>query len=856
MKKLIIIDGNAILHRAFHAIPPLTSPDGVVVNAVYGFVSILIKILKDLKPDYIAATFDLSGPTFRHDEYAEYKAHRIKQPDELYAQIPLVKEVLTSLGIPIFEMQGYEADDLIGTLATKMKKQKDIQTIIATGDLDALQLVDGKKVVVFTMRKGIADTVIYDETAVKERYSLTPNQLIDYRGLKGDPSDNIPGVPGIGEKTAGMLILSFGNLDNMYKLLKKGSPKKLAADYGISEKLIQKLLDNKDKAYFSKKLSTIVTDMAVEPDLAKMEWRQNLDLSKVETTLKNLGFFSLVKRLPEIGLTRQTGLDLEIPQKPVTKQTSPPAGGFKPSEKNIYFAEGPDRSVGIGGQKLSSKLLKDPKCTIIGHDIKEALKPFIIQSAEVKCKLFDTKVAAYLLNPDASDYDFQKIYYAYFKEEADDPDQKPSYLWRLKEYLWDKLKSADLTKVFEEIEMPLINVLAEMEINGIKINKKALAKLLKTGNIEIAKLEKQIYKYAGTQFNINSPKQLGEILFNRLNLTAKIRRTGGGALSTAASELEKLRDAHPVIELVMQYRELQKLRSTYIEPFPELIAKDGRIHTTYNQTVAGTGRLSSQDPNLQNIPVKTALGQEFRRAFIADADCQLVSFDYSQIELRVVAHIAKDKKMIETFNRGEDIHTRTAVEIFKVAPDKVTKDMRRVAKVLNFGIIYGMGSTSFARASGVDRTTAKEFITKYFKEFQGVAKYMEETKQLAHTQGYVETIFGRRRNLPDIRSTMPMLQSGAERAAINHPIQGTAADLVKLAMLQIHDYLHKNEKSKDALMLLQIHDEIVVEIKKKEVAKFAKKIKQTMESVYKLDVPLIVDVKVGENWWDMEKSKI
>lgn len=853
MKKLIIIDGNALVHRAFHAIPPtLTSPDGVIVNAVYGFTSILIKIIKDLKPDYIAATFDLAGPTFRHDEYAEYKAHRIKQPDELYAQIPLVKQILQSLGIPVFEMQGYEADDLIGTIATKIKKYPPaggLQAIIATGDLDSLQLVDGKKVVVFTMRKGIADTVIYDEEAVKERYSLTPDQLIDYRGLKGDPSDNIPGVPGIGEKTASMLLMSFSSLENMYKLLEKGSPKELAKEYGISEKLIQKLLDNKDKAFFSKKLSTIITDMDIEPDLVEMEWRQNMDLAKVETTLKNLGFFSLVKRLPEIGLTRQSGMDLSEPAKPVSEQAD-----YRPHEKNIYFVEGHDRSIGTG--KLSKKILEDSKSTIIGHDLKESLKPFILQGVEVRCNLFDTQIAAYLLNPDARDYDFHKIYYAFFKEEADDPNQKPAYLWRLKEYLSDKLKSADLIRVFEEIEMPLIKILAEMELNGIKINTKALTALLKTSNVEIAKLEKQIYKYAGMQFNIKSPKQLGEILFTRLNLVAKIRRTGGGSLSTAASELEKMRDLHPIIDLLLQYRELQKLRSSYIEPFPGLIAKDGRIHTNYNQTVAGTGRLSSQDPNLQNIPVKTELGQEFRRAFIADPDRQLVSFDYSQIELRVVAHIAKDKKMIETFKRGEDIHTRTAVEIFKVAPDKVTHEMRRQAKVLNFGIIYGMGSTSFSRASGVDRNTARDFIAKYFQEFQGVARYMEETKNEAHKQGYVETIFGRRRSLPDIRSTMPMLQSAAERAAINHPIQGTAADLVKLAMIKTHSFLHQNYSLDDTKMLLQVHDEIVLEIKKKDVEIIAKEIKHIMESIHKLDVPLTVDVKAGDNWWDMDKLKI
>lgn len=843
MKKLILIDGNAIVHRAFHALPALTSNKGVVTNAVYGFTSILLRVIKELKPDYIAAAFDLAGPTFRHEQFEEYKIHRVKAPDELYKQIPIVKEVLTAFGVPVYEMEGFEADDLIGTLAARAKKEKDLQTIIATGDLDTLQLVDDKKVVVFTLRKGVTDTVMYDEDAVMSRYGLRPDQLSDYRGLKGDPSDNIPGVPGVGEKTAGQLIQEFGSLDGLYKNIERSkNPSFAKASEGkVSEKLKEKLLANKDNAFFSKQLSEIVCDLDVDFSLTKADWRKNYNLAKIETIFKDLAFFSLLKRLPEIGLAVQKGLDLsEIKEGEEIAQTIQ-----KPEEKNIFFVAG-------DGMKLESEVVSNPKQIIIGHDLKSALKPLISRDIEIKCQLFDTKIAAYLLYPDLRDYDFHKIYYAEFKEDADDPDQKAIYLARLKKHFEQKLESARLIEVFVKIEMPLMEVLAEMELNGIKINTKALGRLLQSTSKELERLEAKIYKLAGMTFNINSPQQLSEVLFNKLVLRGKVRKTGGGKLSTAAGELEKLRDEHPIIDLILEQRELQKLKTTYIEPFPELIGADGRIHTTYNQTGAATGRLASQDPNLQNIPIKTKLGQEFRKAFIAQEGYQLVSFDYSQLELRIAAHIAKDEKMIKAFLNGEDIHTRTAVEIFGVPADKVTKEMRDRAKVLNFGIIYGMGPVSFARAAGVGRQEAQEFIAKYFGEFAGVARYMQEIKDRAHREGYVETIFGRRRPLLDIHSTMPQIQAAAERAAINHPIQGTNADLIKMAMRKIHDYIHSELAKDDCRMLLQVHDELVFEIKKSKIKKIAPDIKKIMENIHKLAVSLVVDVRAGDNWQDVE----
>ena len=859
MKKLILIDGNALVHRAFHALPPLTSPKGIVTNAVFGFSSILIKTIKEMKPDYIAATFDLKGPTFRHQKFAGYKAHRERAPQELYNQIPLVKEVVAAFGIPIYEKEGYEADDLIGTIAVSAKATKDLQVVIATGDLDTLQLVDGKRVVVFTLRKGVSDTVIYDEDAVFARYGLKSEQLNDYRGLKGDPSDNIPGVPGVGEKTAADLIQKFGSLEKLYEIL-EGDKTKNEKD-GISDKLVEKLLANKDKALFSKQLSIIVTDLDVDFTLEGSDWRKNADISKIETAFRDLGFSSLLKRLPEIGLcaqsgpTQQAGFDLGAAEAPTPSGVGVPTSNvgkkldFDPDENNIYITSPTDK-------KTREAISSNPRAIVIGHDLKKFFKELAQDGQRIKNETFDTMIAAYLLNPDLKDYDFSKVYYSAFQEmPSEDAQHKPAYLWKLKEYLCEKLKSVDLVKVFENIDMPLIPVLAEMELYGIKIDTPVLASLLKSTSKTLAKLEEKIYKFADGEFNINSPQQLSEILFIKLGLKGRVRKTGGGALSTAAPELEKLREEHPIIESILEYRELQKLKTTYIEPFPQLVSQtDGRLHTTYNQAGTGTGRLSSENPNLQNVPIKTELGQEFRKAFIAEDGYQLVSFDYSQIDLRVVAHVAHDKKMIEIFKRGEDIHTATAAEIFEVKPENVTKEMRRQAKTLNFGVLYGMGPLGFSRAAGVTTQRAREFITKYFIDFSSVAKYMEKMKETAHRDGYVETIFGRRRPILDIYSTMPQVQAQAERMAINHPVQGTAADLMKLAMIKVSEFLHSFQGPTldgEAKLLLQVHDELVFEIKTELVKKLAPVFKKIMESVHQLDVPLVVDVKYGKNWQEM-----
>ena len=883
MKNLILIDGNALVHRAFHALPPtLVSPKGILTNAVYGFTAVLFKMIKDLKPDYIAATFDLAGPTFRHEEFAEYKIHREKAPDELYKQIPLIKELLGDFGIPIYEKEGFEADDVIGTLSEEGSKEKNLKVIIATGDLDTLQLVKGDKVVVFTMRKGINDTVIYNEDEVHKRYGIDPEQVTDYKGLKGDPSDNIPGVPGIGDKTASMLVQKYKSIENLYKILeKKGKT-------NLSPKLIEKLLANKDTAIFSKRLATIITDLDISFKLEKSDWRNNLDRKKLENSLKEMGFFSLLKRLPEV-LGEKTILPDEKPSPAqegleLTSQT-PQSQNFKYIEiKNtkdfdkllghlktdkmilsgddqyIYFS--PDRNylygLSLNNYKVFKKdvqtLIESQKILKIGHDLKPVLKVLLAQDTHPDGIDFDTKIAVYLLHSDIKDYSLDKMYFMEMdKNIPDNPQEKILAIWELRDRLWENLKSKNLTSVLENIEIPLIKILAEMELNGVRIDQKCLVKLSGKVNKELLTLEKKIYALAGTNFNINSPQQLSEILFERLGITGKIRKTGKGALSTAASELEKLSEEHPIIDLILRYRELQKLKTTYVDPFPELVdKKTGRLYTTLNQTGTTTGRLSSQEPNLQNIPIRTELGQEFRKAFISSPGYKLLSLDYTQLELRIAAHISGDQKMTEAFKRGEDIHTRTAAEVFGISADKVTKDMRREAKTLNFGLLYGMGQLGFQRASKVSRAQAKDFIEKYMREFSGIALYMQKTREEVRKNGYVSTIFGRRRYLPEINSGIHELVRQAERMAINMPVQGTEADLLKLAMIKIHDLIHSQYKEGDVKMLLQIHDELLFEVRDDLVKKVGPRIKDIMENIHKLDVPLTVDAKYGDNWQEME----
>ncbi len=893
MKKLILIDGHALVHRAFHALPQtLASPTGVLTNAVYGFTAVLIKAIKDIKPDYIVATFDLAGPTFRHEEFADYKAHREKAPEGLHEQVPRVKEVLTAFGIPIFEKAGFEADDVIGSVCEKTRKIDGLQTIIATGDLDTLQLVEDDKVVVLTLRKGVTDTVLYNEDEVRKRYGLEPEQVVDYKGLKGDPSDNIPGVSGVGEKTASALIQTFGSLDNLYEKISGfkfpiSKKDKAKIKPPLSEKLIQKLIENKETAIFSRKLSTIIKDVDIDFKLEDAEWRKKMKKEEIARVFQSMGFYSLLKRVSEIDgsapLATDTVAGVQTSFLPpaaagprvkelktdkdmaglLAKLTNQKDFALDVTDDSISFAFDTKECLSVSfeyflrNKELSSGLkavLENPKINKTGHDFKIISKHLLGKGIHVEGISFDSKIAAYLINSDLRDYSLDKIYFTELKQNMDpSPKKRPGFILELKEKLIAKLKHGDTLWVFEKIELPLSIVLAEMELNGIKIDLDAITKLGKTTVKELGKLEKKIHELAGKEFNINSPQQMSAVLFEHLKIAGKHKKTGKGAISTAAPELEKLSGAHPIIDLILKYRELQKLKTTYIEPFPALVSGNGRLCTTFNQTGTTTGRLSSEEPNLQNIPIRTEIGQEFRKVFIASKGYKLVSFDYSQLELRIAAHISKDKKMTEAFKRGEDIHTRTAAEIFGVPASEVTANMRREAKVLNFGILYGMGVMGFQRASGVDRAKAREFIDRYMREFSGIARYMQEMKDKVRRDGYVTTIFGRRRSLPEAFSGMPQLVSQAERMAINMPVQGTAADLIKLSMIKIHDLIHKEKAEKNIKLLLQVHDELLFEVKDELTKEWSGKIRDIMENVHKLEVPLIVDAKYGINWAEMKR---
>lgn len=871
MKKLILIDGNALVHRAFHALPPnMTSPSGQMTNAVYGFTTLLLKAIKDFQPEYIAATFDLAGPTFRHEEFSDYKAHREKAPDELYSQIPLVKQVLSALGVPIFEQAGFEADDLIGSIAEKARHEKDLQTIILTGDLDTLQLVEDEKVLVFTARKGVSDTMLYDELAVRERYGLEPSQVVDFKGLKGDPSDNIPGVPGVGDKTASALLQEYGDITNLYKKLK--AKKEFKKGEAVTAKLAEKLLANEEQAIFSKKLATIIRDVPIEWSLDKVEWKKAYAPALVEKLFRELGFNSLVSRVgnlinPEEKQTAmlfnnqaESAAETEIKEKSASKTELEALrqGGvvyLHYQAEQFFIADEKGKLVSIERKPSadSKTLLENVSVAKRGFDLKAIFKLLKKQGIVLGGIDFDFGLASWLLRSERREQSLADIYQAEFSKALEaSPTAQLAAMPKLYQSLEKKLTSKNLLKVLNEIELPLLPVLARMELTGVKVDPTVLEKLRVLVEEQVNTLEKKIYQLAGVEFNINSPQQLGEVLFDRLQITTRVRKTGGGARSTAASELEKMIDDHPIVELIMNYREMQKIKNTYIDPFPQLIdPQDSRIHTTYNQTGAVTGRLSSQDPNLQNIPIRSDLGQEFRKAFVAETGYQLVSLDYSQIELRIMAYLSGDPIMTKAFLEQEDIHTRTAAEIFEVRPDQVSPNMRREAKALNFGILYGMGPLGFARSSGVSREQARQFIDKYLSEFSGVAKFIEQLKAEAREKGYVETWFGRRRELPEINSNMPQLIAQAERMAVNAPAQGTAADIMKLAMIKVDEYLGNTYSHDEARILLQVHDEMLLEVKTDLTTTVTKQVKTIMQNVWQVDLPIVAEAKVGDNWAEM-----
>lgn len=924
-QKFVLIDGNALIHRAFHALPPLTTKKGELVNAVFGFTSVLLKAIKDLKPTHIAVAFDAKGPTFRHKKFPEYKATREAAPKELYRQFPRVKEVVQALNIPSYEVSGFEADDIIGTLSKKLT----MENIIVTGDLDELQLVDDNTKV-YAMRRGIQDTMIYDEKKVIERYGIKPEQLVDFKGLRGDPSDNIPGVSGIGEKIASKLLKKFGTIENMYKRLEKGEKVK-----GISDRIIKILLEQKEKAFLSKKLAKIATDMPLKINLKKCEV-QDYDREKVVRLFQELEFKTLLTRLPESSRKkRQESLKLEMQkskskslvlnfktknpnttiQKSLnykivdtkeefvellnrlakakefaidTEATSVQAMAakllgisFAIKENEAYYLPA-DKIWQWGSLKLQlEKILNNKTIKKIAHNAKYDLIVLKNFGFELTGIYFDTMIASYVLSPSQrrhslDDLAFQELGYEMMsfedlvgkgkkRKDISEVDIKKLAFYscedvdvtlKLKNIFKEKLsKEKRLSNIFWKIEMPLVEVLVKMEMAGVKIDVEFLKKLSVDFGRELKKLENKIYSLSGTRkFNINSTQQLSKILFEKLRIpNGEVRKTITG-YSTAAQELAKIRKKHPIIPLIEQYREYTKLKNTYIDALPGLInKKTARVHTSFNQTVTATGRLSSSDPNLQNIPIRTPIGREIRKAFVAESKSVLLSFDYSQIELRIMAHMSSDRNLISAFERNEDVHAITASLIFGKEIGDVTFEERRLAKTVNFGIMYGMSPHGLSQTLGIDRDKAKKIIDKYFETFPLIAIYIKNTLDFARKNGYVETLLGRRRYLPEFGSGFPQLQAAAERMAINMPIQGTAADIIKLAMIELDSQILQKTSLANVKMILQVHDELVFEIKENKVAEVARKIKEIMENVFKLSVPLKVDVNVGKNWGEMKE---
>jgi DNA polymerase-1 len=901
------IDANALIHRAYHALPPLTTPKGEPVGALYGLCLTLLNVLKTFKPSHIAAVFDSPEKTFRHKEYAAYKGTRKKAEEDLVKQIIRGREIFAAFGIPILAVPGFEADDIIGTLATNAQKEK-LETIIVTGDQDSLQLVNDD-VKVFMLKRGIKDTVTMGEKDVIERYGLRPNQIVDYKSLRGDASDNIPGVPGIGEKTATELLQKYGTVENIYKKIDE-----------LPEKYQKKLREGEDKAILSKKLAQIDLAVPLDKKIQEMVW-ENYSRENAVALLRELGFSSLLTRIPD------------APQEKIVpaKSQGTLLGGFNESfdvrakrrtagyelvntekrakevakvlEKTKEFAVDTEtdsliaRTAPLCGISLAiepgkawyvaekfvpffKKVLEDKNIAKIGHNLKYDAEVLLNFGIDLKPLTFDTMLASYVLSPNSRAHGLDGLVFTILGHEmipiealigkngrgqkvmsevplddvAEYSCEDADYTLRLAHHFRAELKKRDnAEKVLAEIEMPLVKVLVHMEMAGIKVDSKPLLKLSKELGARLKTLEKQIHELAGEPFNVSSPQQMREILFNKLKLsTVGIGHTQSG-FSTAADELEKLQDIHPIIAKIQEYRELSKLKNTYLDTLPELIdKKTGRLHTSYNQTGTATGRLSSSDPNLQNIPIRTEIGAEIRKAFVAERGYLLVGADYSQIELRIAAHVAKDKVMQQVFKDGKDIHTETAAFVFGVPLSEVTKDQRRQAKTLNFGVLYGMGQNAFARGAGVSIGEAQKFISEYMRTYRGIAEYMQEAKALVIANGYVETIYGRRSYLPEINSGNPMLRSAAERAAINHPIQGAEGDIIKRAMVAVYDKISDGRGIFDGVkMLLQVHDELVFEVPSNAAQKFSIDLKPLLENLEKLSVPLIVDVKIGKNWGEM-----
>lgn len=896
-KTFVIIDGHAIIHRAYHALPPMSTKDGTIVNAVYGFTSMLLKVIDKLQPDYIAVSFDVAGGTFRDDIYEDYKATREKAEQELYDQIPFVYDMVNAFNIPIFEKEGFEADDIIGTITHKLqqsndKGKTDLDIVIVTGDMDILQLVHGD-IKVFGLRKGMSDTILYNRQGVIDKFGFGPECIVDYKAFRGDTSDNIPGVRGIGDKTAKILLAEVGDIDEIYKQLADESSKVYEV---MKPGALKKLKEGEDDARMSHDLATIRTNVAgldfKLPDCVTHEF----DREEVTTLLKDLEFFSLIKRLPgeeqpavatprrgkkakrETVVVDAAGVDTLLEHIEKEKQfvcgevlsgssilDSALVGLVFVLDTTSYYVDF-GKLTDSDVKKLLMVFTKQ-SYTLIGHDLKQLIKALLHLKVSVKNKLFDIMIASYLINSSTRAHDLRAISMRELDKEIDLTTSQatlfgadPNVITAEQEvvhdvatiYMPQVVKEID-KKLFDEIEMALIPVLAQMELNGIGVDTERLGKMSRDVAKTIAGLEKNIWNAAGEEFNVASSVQLREILFEKLKLPTAGIKKGKTGYSTAASELEKLAGTHDIIEFIGQYREIEKLRNTYIDVLPTLINEQtGRIHTSYNQAVTTTGRLSSSDPNLQNIPIRSEMGKEIRDAFVAEQGYSLVAADYSQIELRIAASLANDKELINIFKSGKDVHSATAAAIHSVEIEDVTPAMRRKAKEVNFGVMFGMGVYGLASRTGISQKEAKAFIDKYFDVFSGLKKYLDDTLKQAKQDGYTETLFKRRRYIPELTSSNFQIRSAGERMAINMPLQGTEADMMKLAMVEVQKRIVKEFGNDDVRLLLQVHDELVLEVKQGLEKQVMKMVEEAMEGVITLKVPVDVEAHVGKRWGEMK----
>ncbi len=906
-KRLVLFDGNAIVHRAFHAFEgkPLTvRQTGEIVSAVYGFALMLLKSIGELKPTHCAIAFDRPAPTFRHRLFDEYKAHRPATPQELLNQLGRVRQLVSAFNIPVYELDDYEADDVLGTLSHQAGEQ-DIDTIIVTGDADTMQLVSPQVRVLYPKPRGsFSDTILYDEDAVMQRYGISPGQIADFKALKGDPSDNIPGVPGIGDKTATRLLQQFGSLDRLYAHIDEVTPPRLR----------DTLRENEALARQSRELATIVTRTPVTLNMDDCLLSQH-DRKQVTELLRELEFYSLLPKLAEMEpegaaepavqviaqpprgeyhvvdttpaldellsrLSQARSFAFDVETTSLNTMLAQLVGiSLSPAPGEAYYI--PVGHVGWGevaqlplGQ-ITERLrppLEDPSLAKFAHNGKYDMTVLAEHGINVNNISFDTMLAAYLLSEKS--IGLKALAFARLGMEMTpiseligsgakqilmsqvEIDRAADYACadadmtrQLADLLEADLHKQGLWRLFADVEIPLLPVLTHMERNGIALDTERLWQMSHRLGEQLLKLEAEIYNNVGHQFNINSPQQLGSVLFDELELPRP--RRGKSRYSTEASVLEELRTIHPVIPCILGYRQLAKLKSTYVDALPGLVnPRTGRVHTSFNQTRTATGRLSSSEPNLQNIPVRGEFGREVRQAFTAPTGSRLLAGDYSQIDLRALAHLSQDSNLLATFHHGEDIHTATAVQVFGVEPSRVTPDMRRVAKTVNFGVIYGMSDYGLEQATELSREEAAQFISSYFARYPGVKQYLENTKKQARELGYVQTILGRRRPIPEINSSNRQVREAAERMAINMPVQGTSADIIKVAMINLEREMAKRHLG--ARMLLQVHDELILEVPEAELEEVQRLVPQVMETALELSVPLKVDVKTGTNWGEME----